>query len=222
MLGPYVYAVYTSYGYSMSEIGTLYVVGFISSLSVGTLMGPFADRYGRRCSVLLFCVLYIFSCLCKNVGAFSVLVAGRFFGGVGTSMLYTAFESWAVYNLDEAGLDEEEKSQIFATATFGNAFSAVLAGLITYPLNELYGPVAPFNAALVPLVLCAGCVLSSWKENYGSQRRSMGSSLFAGVGTIFTVSSFHVGTTTSHKVTLLSNVPCSLRHRRIDASSRWV
>lgn len=32
MLGPYVYAVYTSYGYSMSEIGTLYVVGFISSL----------------------------------------------------------------------------------------------------------------------------------------------------------------------------------------------
>lgn len=67
-----------------------------------------------------------------------MLVAGRFFGGVGTSMLYTAFESWAVYTLDEAGLDEEEKSQIFATATFGNAFSAVLAGLITYPLNELY------------------------------------------------------------------------------------
>jgi hypothetical protein len=32
MLGPYVYEVYTHYGYSMSEIGTLYVVGFVSSL----------------------------------------------------------------------------------------------------------------------------------------------------------------------------------------------
>lgn len=32
MLGPYVYAIYTAYGYSMSEIGTLYVVGFIASL----------------------------------------------------------------------------------------------------------------------------------------------------------------------------------------------
>ena len=32
MLGPYVYEVYTHYGYTMSEIGTLYVVGFVSSL----------------------------------------------------------------------------------------------------------------------------------------------------------------------------------------------
>eukprot|EP00037_Helgoeca_nana_P007488 m.68207 g.68207 ORF g.68207 m.68207 type:complete len:494 (-) comp18293_c0_seq1:52-1533(-) len=185
MLGPYVYAIYTAYGYSMSEIGTLYVVGFIASLSLGTLMGPFSDRYGRKTSALIFCGVYVVSCLCKNVGSFSMLVAGRIFGGVGTSLLYTAFESWAVYSLDESGLEEDQKSRLFALATFGNAMSAVLAGLITYPLNEEYGPVAPFNAAIIPLILCAGCIMYGWEENYGSRRRTMGSSLFSGVGTIF-------------------------------------
>jgi MFS family permease len=99
-------------------------------------MGPFSDRYGRKTSALIFCGVYVVSCLCKNVGSFSMLVAGRIFGGVGTSLLYTAFESWAVYSLDESGLEEDQKSRLFALATFGNAMSAVLAGLITYPLNE--------------------------------------------------------------------------------------
>eukprot|EP00038_Savillea_parva_P017065 m.18980 g.18980 ORF g.18980 m.18980 type:complete len:490 (+) comp3647_c0_seq1:257-1726(+) len=185
MLGPYVYAVYTQYGYTMSEIGTLYVVGFVSSLSVGTMMGPFADRYGRRAAALAFCGIYVFSCACKNVGAYSVLMVGRFFGGVGTSLLYTAFESWAVYTFDEAGLDDKSKSRLFAMATFGNALSAVVAGLVTYPLNESYGPVAPFNAAIVPLIVCGGWILSGWNENYGSRRRTMKGSLFEGVGAIF-------------------------------------
>mmetsp|Transcript_11592 Transcript_11592/g.29761 ORF Transcript_11592/g.29761 Transcript_11592/m.29761 type:complete len:492 (+) Transcript_11592:339-1814(+) len=185
MLGPYVYAVYASYGYTMAEIGTLYVVGFVSSLSFGTMMGPLADRYGRRAAALLFCGIYLLSCMCKNVGAFSVLVVGRILGGIGTSLLYTAFESWAVFSLDEAGMTEEDRSQLFALATFGNAMSAVIAGIITYPLNEMYGPVAPFNAAAIPLFVCAAWILWGWTENYGSRQRTMGSSLASGLGAIF-------------------------------------
>ena len=34
-----------------------------------------------------------------------------------------------------------------------------------------YGPVAPFDAAVVVLLLASGIVLFTWTENYGDQAR---------------------------------------------------
>ena len=41
--GPYIYSLYASYGYSPTEIATLFVTGFGASLLVGTVVASLAD-----------------------------------------------------------------------------------------------------------------------------------------------------------------------------------
>jgi MFS transporter, MFS domain-containing protein family, molybdate-anion transporter len=95
--GPYVYALYQQYGFSKGDIGILFIVGFGSSLLFGTVVGSFADRFGRRLNCLLFVVLYVASCVTKHFNSFSILLVGRLLGGVSTSILFSAFETWMVH-----------------------------------------------------------------------------------------------------------------------------
>jgi hypothetical protein len=41
--GPYVYALYESYGYDSSDIAKLFITGFGSSMIFGTFVGSLAD-----------------------------------------------------------------------------------------------------------------------------------------------------------------------------------
>lgn len=43
--GPYVYKLYSYYGFPQEHIAILYVVGFASSVTLGTATGPLADKY---------------------------------------------------------------------------------------------------------------------------------------------------------------------------------
>jgi hypothetical protein len=51
---------------------------------------------GRKKAALLYCVTYIASCITKHSADYYVLMLGRFFGGIATSLLFSAFESWLV------------------------------------------------------------------------------------------------------------------------------
>ena len=42
--GPYVYALYQSYGYQRGDIGKLFIAGFGSSLVFGTIVGSLVDK----------------------------------------------------------------------------------------------------------------------------------------------------------------------------------
>lgn len=42
--GPYVYALYESYGFVKEDIGLLFVAGFLSSAIFGTFVGSLADK----------------------------------------------------------------------------------------------------------------------------------------------------------------------------------
>ena len=55
MTGPYIYALYDHYGYTIDQIGTLFVAGFGSSLVFGTVIGSMGDKHGRKKS----CCLYV-------------------------------------------------------------------------------------------------------------------------------------------------------------------
>lgn len=44
MQGPYVYALYQHYGFSIGDIGTLFIAGFGSSMIFGTVVGSLADK----------------------------------------------------------------------------------------------------------------------------------------------------------------------------------
>lgn len=64
--GPYVYALYDSYGYSQHEIAVLFVAGFGSSMVFGSFIGGMADHCGRRKFIILFAVIYAMSCMTKR------------------------------------------------------------------------------------------------------------------------------------------------------------
>ncbi len=51
---------------------------------------------GRRAAGLGYVLIYSASCLTKHSPRFAVLMFGRVLGGIATSLLYSAFESWLV------------------------------------------------------------------------------------------------------------------------------
>jgi predicted MFS family arabinose efflux permease len=64
--GPYVYALYSAYGFEQHEIAQLFVAGFGSSMIFGSFVGGIADQGGRRLFVVIFAVVYLASCLTKR------------------------------------------------------------------------------------------------------------------------------------------------------------
>jgi len=64
--GPYVYALYDTYGYTQHEIAVLFVAGFGSSMIFGSFIGGMADQGGRKRFVILFAVIYALSCMTKR------------------------------------------------------------------------------------------------------------------------------------------------------------
>jgi len=53
------------------------------------------DR-GRKRACVTYCITYILSCMTKHSPQYKVLLLGRILGGVATSLLFSAFESWLV------------------------------------------------------------------------------------------------------------------------------
>jgi len=171
--GPYVYKLYSYYGYPESQIAVLYVAGFASSVLFGTMTGPMADILGRKKMALSFCIIYSFCCLTKLSSEFYMLMIGRLFGGISTSMLFSTFESWYVYEHTERhGFPSEWIGITFSTATLWNGMLAIVAGVIANFSAEAmnYGPVAPFVIAIFPLITAFFILLKTWPENYGNRK----------------------------------------------------
>jgi predicted MFS family arabinose efflux permease len=64
--GPYVYALYSEYGFEQHHIAQLFVAGFGSSMIFGSFVGGMADWGGRRFFVIIFAVVYAASCMTKR------------------------------------------------------------------------------------------------------------------------------------------------------------
>ncbi|VDM80360.1 unnamed protein product [Strongylus vulgaris] len=130
--GPHVYALYESYGMSKHQIEVLFIAGFGSSLLFGTVIGSFADKLcvfkfvqlssaaifgiGRRNNCLIYGILYGLACVTKHFGIMEVLMIGRFLGGISTSILFSAFESWLVYEHNKRGFSESALATVFSHA----------------------------------------------------------------------------------------------------------
>ncbi len=194
--GPYVYALYDSYGFHQHDIAVLFVAGFGSSMIFGTFIGSFADKFGRKRFCLLYVATYIASCLTKHVNSFSVLMLGRLLGGVATSLLFSVFDSWMINEHNSRGFEGSWLSDTFALAIFGNSCVAIGAGLVANfaaelsPLSPFAMPAgadswssndgtvmtggfcAPFDVAILILVVGAFLIKGSWGENYGSRAGS--------------------------------------------------
>ncbi|KAI9338822.1 hypothetical protein BDR26DRAFT_803484 [Obelidium mucronatum] len=165
--GPYLYALYRSYGYDVGAIGHLFVFGFLSSAILGTVAGSFADKYGRRNMSVVFTVSYTLSCLTKLSPNYFILAIGRILGGISTSLLLSIFEAWMVSEHFSRGFNDTELSGTFAMATFTNGLIAILSGIIANSAVDSWGLVSPFIIAIVFFVIGLVVVMSFWNENYG-------------------------------------------------------
>lgn len=123
-----------------------------------------------------------------------VLLIGRVLGGMSTSLLFTAFESWMVTEHRKRGFDESWLASTFSISSWGNGFGAILAGFLAQRaagitqhsvdllviLNCMYsmlivlsniidvgGDIGPFQLAIALTVACLVPIFF-WRENYGN------------------------------------------------------
>mmetsp|Transcript_22959 Transcript_22959/g.60657 ORF Transcript_22959/g.60657 Transcript_22959/m.60657 type:complete len:456 (-) Transcript_22959:5-1372(-) len=189
--GPYVYALYASYGFSSSEIAQLFVVGFMASMVFGTVVGAVADAWGRKCCAVIYCVCYVLSCITKHSNVYQVLLCGRILGGIATSLLSSTFECWMVAEHRRRGFSEALLRHMFGLMFFVQYLAAIAAGLVaqvaanTHPLSKISGfstlhfggYTAPFDLSLCLLLVCIPVILLTWTENYGDSSATQKSSL---------------------------------------------
>ncbi len=64
---------------------------------------------------------------------------GRLLAGISTSILYSAFESWLVYEHKQRGFDENSLGTIFANAYMGNSIVAIFAGIVAQFVANSFG-----------------------------------------------------------------------------------
>lgn len=191
--GPYVYALYSDYGFKTHEIAQLFVAGFGSSLIFGCIVGCVADRFGRKKCCLAYCAFYIISCVSKHFKSYPVLMLGRVTGGIATSLLFSCFECWMV---SEHTVRYKFSGQML-NYLFGLKFTlmyavAIISGLIAQigADNYTFGPISqgsifytggscvPFDMS-IGFLLVGGLLISLlWTENYGEQRELPGTSGF--------------------------------------------
>uniref|UniRef100_A0A7S2GQP7 Molybdate-anion transporter n=1 Tax=Octactis speculum TaxID=3111310 RepID=A0A7S2GQP7_9STRA len=193
--GPYVYALYASYGFSGPDIAHLFVAGFGSSMVFGTFIGALADRIGRKHACVWYCITYILSCITKHFKQYYILMLGRILGGIATSLLFSAFESWMICEHNKRQYESKWISITFSNAIFGNGILAILAGLLaekaasfkslsSFDGNESSvimwgGYCSPFDLSMVFLMFTWVALHSTWTENYGDKHGSGATSAFS-------------------------------------------
>lgn len=182
--GPYVYALYSAYGFSGQRIAQLFVCGFASSLVFGGFVGSITDKFGRKKCCLAYCLFYILSCITKHFNSYSVLMVGRITGGIATSMLFSCFECWMV----SEHLQRHRFSPGLLSYMFGLMFNtmycvAIVAGLTSQLLVDAWelhpvsagssfhigGFCTPFDLAIVCLLVGGALISLLWEENYGAE-----------------------------------------------------
>jgi len=91
MQGTHMYTLYLSYNVNVSA---LFITGFLSGAIFAPFLGSFVDKFGRKNSCIVYCVLEIIINTLEHSHDFGVLLFGRILGGISTNLLFSAFESW--------------------------------------------------------------------------------------------------------------------------------
>ena len=101
---------------SMSLVSQLFLTGFASTALFGPLVGRATDNYGRKKGTLAFSIIYALGAISTKSPILKVLFVGRVLSGIGTSLLFSAPESWLVGEAQQSGDDPDGK---YLGETFG-------------------------------------------------------------------------------------------------------
>lgn len=109
-------------------------------------------------------------------------MVGRLLGGVATSILWSAFESWMVSEHISRGFEPALIGQTFSLMITLNGLVAIGSGFIAQYAVDLFAhPVAPFDVSALFLIIGTIVVWFTWAENYGDQRTDMVAQMKASV-----------------------------------------
>ncbi|KAG1536047.1 hypothetical protein G6F51_011185 [Rhizopus arrhizus] len=185
--GPYLYMLYQSYGLGLTQIATLFLTGFVSSAFAGTAVGSLADTHGRKRICIIYCFTMISALFLRLVNIYYLLFCSHILSGLSTALHYSVFESWYVSEHTTRGYPSEWRARTFALSTFLNSISAILAGILSNALVDIWGYKAPYFASIILLCTVCTVITSTWTENYGSHQKeqeSLGKSLSQGIRTM--------------------------------------
>lgn len=108
-----------------------------------------------------------------------VLLIGRIIGGVSTSILYSAFESWLISSSNSLGLPQSALAVVMGRATLVNGIVAAAAGIASNQLVASSGSfVTPFVASAIMLLLGWVVIRASWGENLGGSTGTESGGIF--------------------------------------------
>lgn len=186
--GPYFYSVYATKTltdgtpFPLGLISKLFLTGFASTAVFGPWLGRVADTRGRKKATLLFTLLYTMGALSTRSPVLLYLFLGRVLSGLGTSLLFSAPESWLVSESqsipDPDGRGGKELSKTFGLAYAGDSVVAIAAGQLASVAARTRGETGPFELSAAFLVLGAAGVATMWNENkaasQSNEKRAVG------------------------------------------------
>ena len=110
--GPYFYEVYASKVFngipaSLALVSKLFLTGFASTALFGPLVGRAMDTYGRKKGTIAFTIIYALGAASTKSPLLQILFLGRVLSGIGTSLLFSAPESWLVGEAQASGDDPD-------------------------------------------------------------------------------------------------------------------
>jgi hypothetical protein len=111
MQGTHMYTLYLSYNVNISA---LFLTGFLSGAIFAPFLGSFVDKFGRKRSCIVYCVLEIIINTMEHSQNFIILLTGRILGGISTNLLFSAFESWMTTEHRKKGFPDEWLSRTYS------------------------------------------------------------------------------------------------------------
>lgn len=163
--GTHLYVLYESYGFS---VASLYSLGFVTGAITTPGTGPLIDKYGRKASALLYCILEIGINILEQYPFLAGLIVSRMVGGVTTNLLSSVFETWLDTEYRKQGLDENKYEIIMRDSVIVSNTAAIASGYLAHILAESMGPVGPFQGAVTCTAVALVVVMLLWSENYGA------------------------------------------------------
>jgi MFS family permease len=173
MQGTHMYTLYLSYNVNISA---LFLTGFLSGAIFAPFLGSLVDRYGRKLSCIIYCLLEIVINTLEHYDNFTVLIVGRVLGGISTNLLFSAFESWMTTEHRRKGFPDDWLQQTYSETSVVNGAMAILAGLVAQLLEDYFGHIGPFQGAIALTALAMVMVIFLWEENYGQDQQDESSS----------------------------------------------
>ncbi|PHH72516.1 hypothetical protein CDD80_4486 [Ophiocordyceps camponoti-rufipedis] len=149
-------------------VARLYATGFVSAAASAMVAGRLVDSLGRRSACLFYCIFSGLACGLMLCSSMPLLVLGRVSGGIATTLLFSAFESWMISEYHLLELDDSVLSlkTVLENMALVNSAVAMISGVAGDALVEASGwRAAPFVAASLCCSIAAPLLLTSWREN---------------------------------------------------------